>query len=84
MTARVDDELWACLEGDPDAQVEAILVASGSLEELLASLPAGIVVQHRYRRLPGLAVLASARLLRRIAELPTVRAMESVRRVHTF
>lgn len=83
MTARVDDELWACLESDPDAQVEAILVASGSLEELLASLPAGIVVQHRYRRLPGLAVLASARLLRRIAELPTVRAMESVRRVHT-
>ncbi len=79
MAAQLDPELRQQMEANPAEAVEAIVVAAGSLEELLASLPDGVVVRHRYRRLRGLAITASANMIRRLAELPTVRSIEADR-----
>ncbi len=84
MAARIDPELQHQLDADPEACLEAIVVASGSLDELLASLPDGVVVRHRYRLLRGLAITAPARALRRLAELPTVGSIEPERSVHAL
>lgn len=84
MAAKVDPELAHRLEGDPDALLEAIVMAQDALDDLLASLPAGIVVDHSYRLIRGLAVTASAGTLRRLALLPAVKSIEPVRDVQAW
>ena len=84
MTARVDPDLRAQLEGDPEAPLEAILVAETAIEDLLASLPEEVVVTQRYRLIQGIAVSAPVGIMRRLAALPTVKAIEPVRTVRAY
>ena len=79
MPAHVDPDLRSRLDGDPRAQLEAIVLAEGELEELEGSLPGDVVVRHRYRLVRGLAVSARADVMRRVADLPTVKSIEPVR-----
>jgi len=84
MAAKLDPELARQMDGDPEAQLEAIVTAASKLEDLLASLPPEVVVQHRYHLLGGVAVKASVGALRRLAQLPAVKAIEPVRDVKAW
>ena len=81
MGARVEPELTRRMSGDPKTSIEAILTATGGLEDLLAQLPPDVRVDHTYRLTHSVAVTASAAALRKVAQLPAVQAMEPVRDV---
>ena len=81
MRTRLDPELHALVDRDPQAIIEAIITADGPIEALLAQLPASLVVQHTYRLIPGVAVSGPAGELERLAELAVVRSIEPVRTV---
>ena len=84
MAAHVDPEMVRQLNGDPDAELEAIVTARDEVDELLASLPADVVVRHRYRLIPGIAISAPVGVLRQLVELPTVKSIEPVRALRAF
>lgn len=79
--APVDADLWQALSGDPAEEVEAILVSAATIETLLAELPAEVTVGHRYRLINAISVQATAAALRRLARLPMIKRIESVRPV---
>ena len=81
MSARVDPEIAARMRSDPDGRLEAIVTAKGKLDDLLGQLPSEVLVEHRYRLIGSVAVLASGRVLQRVADLSTVAAIEPVRGV---
>lgn len=78
---QVDADLWQALSGDPAEEVEAILVSAATIETLLAELPAEVTVGHRYRLINAISVQATAAALRRLARLPVIKRIESVRPV---
>jgi hypothetical protein len=84
MVARVDPEMIPQLNGDPNCELEAIVTVTESLDDLIASLPDGVVVQQRYRLIKGVAVTGSARALRLVAALPMVKTIEPVRSVQAY
>jgi len=83
MSARIDPELARHLNGSPDVELEAIIMAASGLDDLLASLPADVVVEHSYNLIASISVTAPAGALRRLAEMPTVKSIEPVRQVRT-
>lgn len=81
MTARVDPELAGLLDGDPSVRLEAIVMSSRGLDELLAALPREVKVTHKYRLIGSVAVIAPAGALRKLAASSAVASMEPVRGV---
>lgn len=84
MTAHVDPELWTMLEGDPEARLQAIVIADADLDALLAELPEDVEIEHRYRLINSISVTARAGTLRELMQLPRVKSIESVRPVTAF
>ena len=79
--AQVDPELWRSLSGDPAEEFEAILVSAAGLETLLAQLPAGVTVGHKYRLINSVSVRATAAAIRGLVRLPMIKRIEGVRPV---
>ena len=82
VAAEASDDVLLDLSGDPDLEVEAILVSSAGLDGLLAVLPTEVTVSHTYRLIGSVAVKASLAALRGLARLPAIARIESVRPAH--
>lgn len=81
MGARIDPTLVLLADEDPDRVIEAIISASGTLDALIAGLPASLTIQHMYRLVPGVAVSGPIGDIQALAESSFVRAIEPVRAV---
>ena len=81
MTARVDPELADLLRGDPATELDAIVMATGRLDDLLASLPPDVTVRHEYRLIGSISVTAPAGAIRRLSTMNAVRSIERDRPV---
>ena len=81
MLAQVDPEMQKLMDGDPRRTIDAIILARGHLDELLDSLPADVTVLHQYRLIGSVSVSATAGVLRNLAGIRTVKAIEPVRDV---
>ena len=78
MTARMDPGFAAELARDPEGAHEAILTATGGLEDLLSALPGDVDVQYTYRLIGGVAVRGSGNALSLLAEHAAVKSIEKV------
>jgi len=81
MAARVDPEMQALLNGDPQRTLDAIIMARGRLDELLECLPDDVTIVHQYRLIGSVSVSATAGALRGLVWLRAVKSIEPVRDV---
>jgi hypothetical protein len=81
VTGKIDAELNKLMNESPDAELEAIVVASGSLDELLNVLPNSVGVRRRFKLISAVEVVAVAADLRELADSPSVKKIEPVRDV---
>jgi len=81
MSAQIDPEMDDLLQGDPSQELDAIILAQGRLDDLLASLPDEVTVNYKYRLIGSVSVTAPAGTLRRLATMKSVKAIEPVRDV---
>ncbi len=79
--AIIPSDLARSLDARPSARHDVVVTASGSLEALLAAVPAGMEVRHVYRLRKGIAASADAASVRALASSGAVESIEPDRPV---